>query len=105
MIPVWVCLCFIVGALVVASIRRSRHRKATTAVLAQLEVRHRRERDAQERRIAQLNADVERLSGERDDAVKQKTRFMYRLQELSRRVGDVVSIRPASGAARTKPRE
>jgi hypothetical protein len=74
-------------------------------VVAQIQVRHTRVRDAQQQRIAELAADVERLTGERDAALEQKTRFMYRLQELSKRVGDVVSIRPASGAARTKPRE
>jgi hypothetical protein len=51
---------------------------------------------------ASLRNHLVQLTLERNCAVKQNEAAAFRLQELSKRLGTVTSIRPASGAANTR---
>ena len=97
-VPLWtVVVPFSCCAGLLLVLRHRRKKKAAAAII------YMRSTDAQ--RIASLEDQLRQMTEERDRAIEQKNNFMYRLQEHSRRVGDVVSIRPASGAERSKGSE
>jgi gluconate kinase len=101
-VPSWtiLALCGSFALMELFLFRRRRHRRI--ASLLRIQQQRAADQELHRRNIANLQSQLAQVTLEREDAIKQKEGFMFRLQELSKRLGIVASIRPVSGAARTR---
>ncbi len=101
-VPLWTVFASLPVCIICVWIILRRRRRARTISMTQLKNAHSSEMKAAQQTIMQLRTALADVETERDDAIKAKTMMTFRLQELGRRIGVVSSIRPASGAARTR---
>ena len=101
-IPSWALLILCGSLTVLGLVLFRRQRRRATAVITQMQRGHADGLEVERRRAARLAEQLAQMTLDRDGAIKQKEAIMFRLQELSKRLGTVTSIQPASGAEKTR---